>query len=166
MSSIICYLVSKKLDQRTYREWKSSITDLAHYPTYSSLEKFLIARSFSLEDAFPSDNKDAVEQRKVGKKSAFVNTAAISCPICKGTHGAWKCKEFLELNPRDRYEVVKQRRLCWKCLNQGHGSSDCRFGNCAVCDRPHHRLLHRETKEEKSRLAEPTEPSECAEATV
>ena len=40
---------------------------------------------------------------------------------------------------------MKESRLCWKCLQQGHRAADCRIKDrCGVngCERGHHASLH------------------------
>ena len=90
------------------------------------------------------------------------------CSYCKQQqHFINKCPKFLSLSYEKRFEFVKENRLCFKCLNFGHKSSDCKVDiKCFKCDRRHNVLLHndnhQETKQDsqentvvKSRYKEP-----------
>ncbi|XP_057380662.1 uncharacterized protein LOC130703059 [Daphnia carinata] len=75
--------------------------------------------------------------------STTVNIA--SCPYCDGAHRLYLCEKFKALNPTERSEVVKEKRCCYRCLDDRHLSSECkREKECGTedCKRLHHPLLH------------------------
>ena len=86
-----------------------------------------------------------------------------TCGNCGANHTLWKCDTFRNLMVKDRWNVVKAKRLCFKCLKLNHVSWDCNFRqDCAVCKRPHHTLLHKEVPQERDRAtstADDTSPS-------
>ena len=52
------------------------------------------------------------------------------------------------LSHAQRFEEVAKRRLCYHCLNKGHGIQNCKFHpdrTCGVdgCTAKHHKLVHR-----------------------
>jgi hypothetical protein len=68
-----------------------------------------------------------------------------SCPCCGGEHRLFKCQRFKAISLSERLNLVKQKRLCFNCLSEGHRSSKCRLNKtCSVdeCGRKHSVLLH------------------------
>ena len=79
-------------------------------------------------------------QESVSKKNG--------CPHCDGPHALWKCDEFKILDIKVRYNIVKNKKLCFHCLSSGHGAKNCTFNKdkkCGIegCNKYHNRLLHR-----------------------
>ncbi|XP_067016989.1 uncharacterized protein [Acropora muricata] len=66
--------------------------------------------------------------------------------LCHGfDHGVWFCKQFNEKGVDDRWQIVKERKVCFRCLASDHRGKDCtKARKCGVdgCTRNHHRLLH------------------------
>ncbi|XP_072937318.1 uncharacterized protein [Epargyreus clarus] len=79
------------------------------------------------------------------------------CPSCEKRHKLVECPDYAALPVYKRWEFVRQRKLCFKCLKRKHRRSDCRSKSCDVnqCRRPHHSTLH-QTYEEKQE-PKPTE---------
>ena len=68
-----------------------------------------------------------------------------ACPKCGGCHGMWNCNKFRELQPWQRWNVAKQFKLCFRCLDQDHIGSSCpatRVCGKEGCQKTHHELLH------------------------
>src|SRR5574343_177438 len=90
-----------------------------------------------------------VPKRANGNPSSSASRSDAPCVYCdeKG-HQIWSCTKFQMLSLEKRYEVVKEKRLCYHCLNVGHGINQCRFypeRRCGIddCKARHHRLVHR-----------------------
>ena len=68
------------------------------------------------------------------------------CSLCHGfDHGVWFCKQFYEKGVNDRWQIAKERKLCFRCLASDHSGKDCtKARTCGIdgCTRNHHRLLH------------------------
>ncbi|XP_044164891.1 uncharacterized protein LOC114973744 [Acropora millepora] len=68
------------------------------------------------------------------------------CSLCHGfDHGVWFCKQFYEKGVDDRWQIAKERKLCFRCLASDHRGKDCtKARKCGRdgCTRNHHRLLH------------------------
>ncbi|XP_067051180.1 uncharacterized protein [Acropora muricata] len=68
------------------------------------------------------------------------------CSLCHGfDHGVWFCKQFYEKGVDDRWQIAKERKLCFHCLARDHRGKDCtKARKCGIdgCTRNHHRLLH------------------------
>ena len=68
-----------------------------------------------------------------------------TCPHCSGAHRLHLCEIFKALNPTQRSEIIKEKRYCYRCLDNRHLSSECtQAKECGVeeCKRLHHPLLH------------------------
>ena len=80
------------------------------------------------------------------------------CPLHTGSrHSLTDCRGFLAMSAEDRWKMVRQNLLCFKCFAANHYTRDCKSNQgCSKCDRPHHELLHREfvSKETNSTSAQ------------
>ena len=82
----------------------------------------------------PSNNKEETDESK----------PSLQCSACGATdHKIWKCQRFSKNSLQDRVLVVKQKRLCYNCLAQGHKLNGCPSKvRCRECHKKHHTLLH------------------------
>ena len=67
------------------------------------------------------------------------------CAYCGGNHGVWSCRRFQSLSVDKRWDLAKEKRLCFRCLGSDHEGRDCnRARACDIdgCKRNHHYLLH------------------------
>ena len=71
-----------------------------------------------------------------------------ACHWCKEQgHDTLKCPELKRESVDERWQLVREKRLCFNCLkpaNTFHYSSVCRQPKCSVegCGRRHHTMLH------------------------
>lgn len=59
----------------------------------------------------------------------------LSCPLCKATHCLSQCKDFRRRNVSDRYQIAKEKSLCYNCLIPSHYAARVRkqaFARCMV----------------------------------
>ncbi len=69
-----------------------------------------------------------------------------SCLICKQKgHTAPQCKQFLQAGPDERYQMVKENRLCFCCLDKHLVRQCSRKVQCGQdgCQKLHHKMLHK-----------------------
>ena len=67
------------------------------------------------------------------------------CSFCAGNHGVWACRKFQGLAIEARWNVAKEKHLCFRCLGSDHQGKLCsRSKTCGIdgCKRNHHTLLH------------------------
>lgn len=73
------------------------------------------------------------------------------CLFCQALgHMVFKCEAFARLSIQTKLIVVKQKKLCSRCLKENHFAEKCRVKFlCDVnkCGKRHHRLLHTEEPE-------------------
>lgn len=68
-----------------------------------------------------------------------------NCKICKnGQHPLEICTEFLQADPKQRWDIARTTHDCFSCLKKHHGPCS-RKVPCGIsgCTRFHHRLLHK-----------------------
>ena len=69
----------------------------------------------------------------------------LACFHCNEEHVITSCDKFLQMNLDERIKVVKDKRLCYRCLVFGHPANRCRREEtkCGKCSSTsHHELLH------------------------
>ena len=78
------------------------------------------------------------------------------CYFCKKSgHESGNCYSAKKKSVQNRWEIVKDSKLCFNCLkpsNPGHNYRSCRQPSCTAegCRMKHHRLLHSGTKHNQS----------------
>ncbi|XP_065941558.1 uncharacterized protein [Magallana gigas] len=87
----------------------------------------------------------------VHQRSFFTNTKTFNklCQMCQGQHGIWSCEQFKKLEVSQKWNFVRQSKLCFRCLGSGHLGKTCRRSRpCGIdhCTETHHRLLHIENR--------------------
>ena len=71
------------------------------------------------------------------------STQLSPCSICMGNHPVAKCIKLSSASLDEKYDIVRSKRLCFRCLKPGHLSRDCQSrSNCRDCNNRHHTLLH------------------------
>lgn len=104
----IIFLVVQKLDQETHKDWEghSYQEHLEDLPTWESLKKFLESKFRTLELMSP-----AAPTREKPREKSFAATATTSiektCVKCKEQHTLCYCKQFTDMNVKNR-----QKRVC------------------------------------------------------
>ncbi|KAJ8913119.1 hypothetical protein NQ315_006037 [Exocentrus adspersus] len=138
---LIC-IITAKLDNVTELAWEET-QELNELPTYENFKKFLAKRCFSLEKNANAYQAVSDTNNKNISKSGFqghghskpVATFAvtennenisgnISCQYCKADHYIYRCPEFLRLSLENKYQTIKNLRLCTNCLRSGNHTSD------------------------------------------
>ena len=76
-------------------------------------------------------------ERKPAAAAALQASTEAICGLCGARHPTDKCGELLKLSPRDRFERIKQARLCFCCLTSGHLARSCSV-RCKKCQGRHH----------------------------
>ena len=153
-----------KLDTNTMFEWQKHSQDSTDVPHYRKLLEFINLRAQASE-ASVSDHKRATrhEEHSAKKNPAAgkpVTSFATSttdpitnhCVLCKtDKHPLYACPQF-KILPHDKMvSTLKAHNLCLNCLRSGHFVKQCKsLHRCKVCQRPHHTLLHVDTRDNRS----------------
>ena len=89
------------------------------------------------------------------------------CAFCRGRHHAETCDSYLCLNPDQRADRIRERRLCFTCLTGGHSSRYCQQTPiCDDCGASHHTTLHGRTRPPPGTLRPAGATSNAATATT
>ena len=94
----------------------------------------------------------AVSKHVTSYSVATSDKASNHCVICKTEkHPLYSCIKFRALPQTSKMSILKSNDLCVNCLRPGHFVKQCKsVYRCKVCQRPHHSLLHVESRSEHS----------------
>lgn len=144
---ILSVIVSEKLDSRLLCEFDEYIDNKEL--TIGNMLSFLNKKSDHLTKLSLTTDTHKNAQVK-GYKTDFKRHANMcvsegfrgKCYICNESHAIINCANFINVDPRKRFNLVKSKSLCVNCLRPGHGVSFCRSRGCTKCNHKHHTLLH------------------------
>ena len=78
-----------------------------------------------------------------GHKSAGVGSSFGACNFCGERHSIVICTKFRIKSLDFRMQFVRDKHLCFACLNTGHLARDCRNRkNCEICQGRHPTIMH------------------------
>ena len=94
----------------------------------------------SAPDSFSAQRKNSSTSVKEENSRSHDRTP---CIRCQGKHTLSRCDAFKAMSVKDRISFVKQKKLCFNCLKQGHTAESCTSTNtCLVCKAKHSAFLH------------------------
>ena len=89
----------------------------------------------------PASKKAVVGRTLAGSVQPM--EAAANCLVCEGTHKTESCRKLQQKTPQQRTELVKEKGLCFACLQHGHRSRFCKERRtCERCGKGHPTVLH------------------------
>ena len=94
-----------------------------------------------------TEDRQQVNHFQLGK-SGFTNGKSGKqrlCKVCNGRHGVWAYDAFRNMDIRQRWNVAKQFKVCFRCLGDDHSGNQCsRSRVCDIhgCQETHSKLLH------------------------
>lgn len=152
--ALIIYIIVTKMDTDSHKEWEEEISTLniQELPKFSKLQSFLEKRFRVLEmmqssTATNKHNPNQASHSNILKSKTFhvaQENKESKCIFCKQNHYLYQCKEFQQLRDAKKTEFVKNNRVCFNCLIQGHPVRFCKHkSSCHKCGKRHHSLLHR-----------------------
>ncbi|XP_075990375.1 uncharacterized protein LOC142986025 [Anticarsia gemmatalis] len=122
--------------------------------------KFTYAPSGGLTPASKKEFKTVVSEQR--KKASTVYTVIDhsevrpGCPACGADHVLTRCPKYEAWTTDQRWNFVRENKMCYKCAQSTHRRWQCNAKPCGVsqCRRPHHASLH-QTPEKSSTATEP-----------
>lgn len=143
-NSLLVERLSSLLDEKSRMEWESECKE-KEAPKYEELLEFIHKRSRMLRlcKAYLDPSSGQSKPAKGKQSSSHVASEHVpKCVQCKQAHQLMECEAFIQLSPKQRLELAKEKRLCLNCLKGGHMAKECKRGSCRTCAKKHHTLLH------------------------
>lgn len=149
---ILLHLGLRVLDPKTTLEFEQDAKD-KEFPTFSDLVNFVKNKVNILELNAESSTKPKSIPSKmlmthVQPEHSTPDTPTLKhlkCSVCQHNfHKLSFCSKFKALPPNQRFEIVKNLKLCFGCFSATHSSTECtsKF-SCQTCgSKTHHSLLH------------------------
>lgn len=152
-NALLLNIIMPKLDKNSRIQFEQTVQK-QEVPELNDLLEFLQKRSHMLEAISRNAPSKHIETSKVNinkfqkSRNLFLKSKSqtSNCILCKdASHTIYKCNKFKDMSVSDRYEAVKNLKLCFNCLHHSHTLANCKSKvSCSICNRKsHHSLLHK-----------------------
>ncbi|XP_071052897.1 uncharacterized protein [Onthophagus taurus] len=144
---VLVYMIVRKLDVDTIKDWEKSLANNQNPPSYDELELFLLGRLHALETIEQLANRkinqnSATYNKNSNEKSLNASPFKSACVLCQASHYLSGCQQYLTKTPNQRLDFVVSQNLCFNCLGP-HLRKNCRISKrCRICEKQHHTSLH------------------------
>ncbi|XP_075164615.1 uncharacterized protein LOC142237138 isoform X2 [Haematobia irritans] len=145
-----------KLPMNRQMEWGEKCLSLKESPSVLDFSQWLetLRRVANIvHDTLPYAPNVSTNRRQTTNPSRkFACVAVKNCVVCEGVcTSVGKCKQFIQISTDEKWEKIKNLKVCFCCLKKGHQLRDCR--NKIACGKDdfqkfHHVLLHNEVATE------------------
>ncbi|XP_037294405.1 uncharacterized protein LOC119189305 [Manduca sexta] len=111
--------------------------------------KYTYAPSAGTSSAAKRELRPAIAiKRKASNVYTLEQEEKQECPACSEAHVLTQCPKYKALSVEQRWNLIKEKKLCFKCANSTHRRITCKAKLCGVeqCRRPHHSSLHQAEK--------------------
>ena len=143
-NSYILKEVESKLCPDDYQKWLESRDSKVDERTVNDLLKWLEMQTRLRRIVGHNAAKSSPSWRRpAGYNSNALEGSTLNCPICTQEHDIANCQSYLQLTPNERWERVKELRVCFLCLGRNHKRQNCNATSCDTCNGPHHPSLHK-----------------------
>ena len=165
--TFVTSILELKLDADTMFEWQRYSQKELDVPHYQELLEFLDLRAQASETSIaeprrsnrsnPPKGGAGVKKPVTSYTVSVVNPSPNNCIVCHhDKHPLYLCTAFKALSHADKLSVFKSNNFCLNCLKSGHFVRDCSsIHRCRICQKPHHSLLHSESKPNSSSSTSP-----------
>ena len=147
--------LSHKLPMHIRRKFASTFYNKkkqGFYPTFRELVNLVVTESALLNDPqiaqILQKPRTESQQKRVfaasTTESAMTVVSRDSCKYCDAPgHMIVECRKLGKLTPKDKESYIKENRLCYGCLVQGHKSTACyKRSVCNECKGRHPTSIH------------------------
>lgn len=152
---MVVHVVASRLDKQTHKDFESQVIG-TNLVKWQEMVDFLQNRCRILENLEQDHKLSHSNSKPSGSKwkpNVLVssnrdsdNRSKFACFNCKGGHYINECRNFLSKSPTQRFQRVKELKLCVNCFSNRHVVVDCKSGSCKECGLRHNTLLHFEPK--------------------
>ena len=144
----------KKLPESMIRDYQRWIFENSRHENVESLKdwinqesQFQIIASETVKGLSSDQNLKSTDANRRREQTLFTRQPGCACCQEQG-HAVWKCSQFKQLEVPARWQLAKDKKLCFRCLGVAHVGRSCqRSRSCGLdgCAQLHHRLLHKNT---------------------
>ncbi len=159
-----------KLPDWMTRRWVRFVSDYKEkarcFPPFSEFMKFVVKEAeiacepiTTMKTIKPKEVKDhkrtpGASCLSIDSKETTSNhkeTNSKKCALCEKSHHLVNCKLFKNKDIESRKTLIREKRLCYGCLNPGHVSKNCNHRlKCEVCTKRHPTCLHGDIRSDNS----------------
>ncbi|XP_049877550.1 uncharacterized protein LOC126374847 [Pectinophora gossypiella] len=164
---ILVYILAQKLDTGSNNDYNDSLKDSKQLPNLKEFLEFLEKRFTSMESArrkqeqrsntnstIISDKQEKqyhykryFSSNKATSQSSRLNkNIKLKCPVCNMEHGIYYCKQFLEMSPTQKRQIISKLNICCNCLFSHNGKLCTSNRRCRECNGCHNTILHEACK--------------------
>lgn len=155
---IFVHTIHEKLDPETSKAWE--LHRQSETPTTQNMLEFLTQHGRALSSAQYTEKKlekgkrrsNDKEHKFESKRAKFDNfkkenvsdktKSDNKCKLCGGNpHPLYRCRQFMELNLKQRKAKVRELDVCFNCLSPNHRVADCSRDPCGRCETKKHNSL-------------------------
>ena len=148
VSSLI-HELTDKLPQEDAKAWRTKIQEAKVKMTLKEFSEWLGARGRAYWGAL---SPNVINQRKdpgnhYRPRRSFHGQQVVKCEKCGEKHKTESCEKLKQMSVEERFNFVRENRLCFNCLERSHISRNCpkkRVCGKDDCKKKHHQLLHQE----------------------
>lgn len=146
---IIVHLTTKALDTESRNLFEQGLKEPNKMPSLTILLEFLQRRYQALDVLTTSKQKQykCGDDSKHTIRNFYIASKAMHCTVYKGDHIIYSCPKFMNWTAKERYQQIKQAKICLNCLRHGKQSQCLSKRTCKYCNKKHHSLLHMEWPE-------------------
>ncbi|XP_048487299.1 uncharacterized protein LOC105384064 [Plutella xylostella] len=167
--TLIIFIMTKKLDPSTNRQWEEFKNSINSSPSLKQFTSFLSNRADLIETL--NDNSKFINKNKSSSSSSATTISSHQdsnkqiknfhsttkhkpfqhknkCPMCSDAHFLFTCESFRKLDIEARIKKASESNVCMNCLRPGHSAKSCTLSHCKYCKYRHNTLLHREIFQE------------------
>ncbi|XP_045779565.1 uncharacterized protein LOC123877104 [Maniola jurtina] len=175
--TLLIYIITHKLDSKTYREWeeyKGRLDSNKRIELQDFLD-FVRMRTNILDTIeFSRQTPQHNSNHKPSKVKAMVTTQTNDnnssskdfCPKCSAMHKLSTCPQFLALSNEERLQLLPTFKVCFNCFSKSHFSNNCKKNGCKICKRKHSVLVHVTDKQKPAVRSESTESVSATPSTT
>ncbi|XP_052567470.1 uncharacterized protein LOC120430562, partial [Culex pipiens pallens] len=152
--AMLVHVVASRLDGDTHKAFESHVVGQSSVK-WSEMVDFLLNRCRILENLEQERKQTRVHPKPVGARlqpKVLVSATRdeekrnFGCFNCTGSHYINECRSFLALPVKQRFQRVKDLKLCINCFSNRHNVANCKSGTCKSCGQRHNTLLHFDPK--------------------
>ncbi|XP_067950302.1 uncharacterized protein [Watersipora subatra] len=156
--------LAAKLPDWLIRSWARKVKEKRKaeqkYPEFAEFVDFVVDHTEVADEPLMklcSTSRETKRKPKGNPGSGNLRTFNTSstremCVHCTKPHPTSECFVLSRMTDEKREAFIKEHKLCWGCLHNGHRSKECgKRATCKKCNKRHPTILHKEPGEFKAR---------------